>query len=185
MKKSYLKLLFLCTFALTISNTAIAQEFKDLDKSPHDIVYFRANKISPPLVKVLYGRPQKNNREIFGGLIPYGQVWRVGANEATEVKFYQDVVFGNQKVKAGAYVLYAIPNDKEWTLILSSNVDVWGTNDYQEKYDVARAQAQVSRAEPIEALSIGFKDKTKYVNMVLGWDSTRVTVPITIENSTL
>ena len=163
-----------------IGSTAVGQDFKDLDTSPHDIVYFRTNKISPPSIKVLYGRPQKNGREVFGNVIPYGKIWRVGANEATEVVFYKDVLFGDEKVKAGTYVLYAIPNEKEWTLILSSNTDVWGTHEYEQKYDVARTRAKVSRAEYLEAFSIGFKDKGKYVNMVLGWDTMRITTPIII-----
>jgi len=143
-------------------------------------VYFRVNKISPPTIKVLYGRPQKKGREIFGSLIPYDKIWRVGADEATEIQFYKDVFFGIKKVKAGTYVLYAIPGKKEWTLILSSNLDVWGAYEYKEKYDVAKVKAKVSRAESIEAFSIGFKEKSKHINLILGWDTTRVTLPITI-----
>ena len=178
MKKT---LLFSCLFMLvtlfSVESTA-AQDFKGLDESPHDIVYFRANKISPPSIKVLYGRPMKKGRDLFDEVIPYGQIWRVGANEATEVVFYKDVIFGGSEVKAGTYVLYAIPNEKEWTLILSSKTDVWGTYEYDEKYDVARVQAKVSRAEPVEAFSIAFKEKGKQVNMVLGWDTARITTPI-------
>lgn len=158
--------------------SANAQDFKGLDDSPHDIVYFRTNKIAPPSIKVLYGRPLKKGRDLFEEVIPYGQIWRVGANEATEVVFYKDVVFGDTEVNAGTYVLYAIPNEKEWTLILSSKTDVWGTYEYDQKYDVARVQAKVSRAEFIEAFSIAFKEKGKQVNMILGWDTARVTAPI-------
>jgi len=139
------------------------------------------NKITPPIIKVLYGRPRKNGREVFGSLVPYGKVWRVGANEATEIRFYQDVTFGEEKVNAGTYVLYAIPGETEWTLILNSNIDTWGTKGYEEKHDVARAKAKVSKAEFLEAFSIGFKDKGKHVNMVLAWDTTRISVPIKIE----
>jgi hypothetical protein len=178
MKKT---LLFSClfTFVTLLSiGSAQAQDFKDLDESPHDIVYFRTNKIAPPSIKVLYGRPMKKGRDLFEEVIPYGQIWRVGANEATEVVFYKDVLFGGTEVKAGTYVLYAIPNEKEWTLILSSKTDVWGTYEYDEKYDVARVQAKVSRAEFIEAFSIAFKEKGKHINMILGWDTARVTAPI-------
>jgi hypothetical protein len=158
-----------------------AQDFRSLDESPHDIVYFRTNKISPPAIKVLYGRPQKKGRELFGEAIPFGQIWRVGANEATEVVFYKDVMFGTSEVKAGTYVLYAIPQEKEWTLILSSRTDVWGTYEYDEKYDVARVQAKVSEAEFVEAFSIAFKEKGNHVNMILGWDTARITAPIRID----
>ncbi len=178
MKKTLLfSCLFMLVTLLSVESTS-AQDFKGLDESPHDIVYFRANKISPPSIKVLYGRPMKKGRDLFDEVIPYGQIWRVGANEATEVVFYKDVIFGGSEVKAGTYVLYAIPNEKEWTLILSSKTDVWGTYEYDEKYDVARVQAKVSRAEPVEAFSIAFKEKGKQVNMVLGWDTARITTPI-------
>lgn len=180
MKKIYINLAIACIFTYLLNADMNAQDFRELDTSPHDIVYFRTNKISPPKIKVLYGRPKKSGREIFGNVIPYGKIWRVGANEATEVIFYNDVVFGDQEVKAGTYVLYAIPDLNEWTLILSSNTDVWGTYEYEEKYDVARATAKVSKAEFLEAFSIGFKDKGKHVNMVLAWDTTRITAPIKI-----
>ena len=181
MKRTYFNIALIFTLTLILGvEVAGAQDFKDLDTSPHDIVYFRANKISPPNIKVLYGRPKKNGREIFGEVVPYGKIWRVGANEATEVVFYQDVVFGEKEVKAGTYVLYAIPDQKEWTLILSSNTDVWGTQEYEKKYDVARATAKVSKAEFLEAFSIGFKEKGNHVNMVLAWDTARITTPIKI-----
>ena len=180
MKRIYNKLFMFGLMTLFFGSISQAQEFKDLDSSPHDIVYFRANKISSPTIKVLYGRPKKDGREIFGNVIPYGKIWRVGANEATEVVFYHDVVFGDQEVKAGTYVLYAIPDKNEWTLILSSNTDVWGTYEYETKYDVARTKAKVSKAEFLEAFSIGFKDKGKHINMVLAWDTTRITAPIKI-----
>lgn len=180
MKNNFLKFGLGIVFICCLQTKMFAQEFSDLDSSPHDIVYFRTNKISAPKIKVLYGRPKKNGREIFGNVIPYGKIWRVGANEATEVVFYNDVIFGDAEVKAGTYVLYAIPNKKEWILILSSNTDVWGTYGYEEKYDVARTTAKVSKAEFLEAFSIGFKDKGKHVNMVLAWDTTRITAPIKI-----
>lgn len=180
MKRIKFTLVIACMCAFLWQIDTAAQEFKDLDASPHDIVYFRTNKISPPKIKVLYGRPKKNGREIFGSVIPFGKIWRVGANEATEVVFYNDVVFGQAEVKAGTYVLYAIPDKNEWTLILSSNTDVWGTYEYEEKYDVARLTAKVTKAEFLEAFSIGFKDKGKHVNMILAWDTTRITAPIKI-----
>ena len=181
MKKFDLKIILLFTVILFMRYAGIAQDFGSLDNSPHDIAYYRVNEITPPVIKVLYGRPQKNDRELFGSLVPYGKIWRVGANEATEIRFYQDVLFGDIDVKAGAYVLYAIPDLEKWTLILNSNLDVWGIKDYDKDQDVARVEAKVSKAEFLEAFSIGFKEKGKRVNMVLGWDTTRVTVPIKIK----
>ena len=181
MKKNYLQMVTFVAISLFINQSIAAQEFNNLDKSPHDIAYYRANKITAPIIKVLYGRPQKKGREIFGSLVPYGEIWRVGANEATEIRFYQDVTFGKIKVNAGTYAFYAIPGETEWTLILNSDIDTWGVKDYKENLDVARARVKVSRAEFVETFSIGFKDKGKHVNMVLAWDTTRITVPIKIE----
>lgn len=181
MKNNYFQIVTFLAISLFFNLSVKGQEFNNLDNSPHDIAYYRVNKITPPIIKVLYGRPQKNEREIFGALVPYGKLWRVGANEVTEVRFYQDVTFGEDKVKAGTYALYAIPGETEWTLILNSNIDTWGSKDYEENLDVARAKAKVAKAEFLEAFSIGFKNKGKYVNMVLAWDTTRITVPIKIE----
>ncbi len=170
----FLGLCFTSFFSLELS----AQDFNELDKSPHDIVYYRVNKISPPKIKVLYGRPQKNGRKIFGDLIPYNKVWRVGANESTEISFYQDVIFGDQPIKKGTYTLYAIPQEKEWIIILNSQLDGWGAYDYNEKFDVARVRAKVKHAEVLEAFSIAFKKKSEHVDFILGWDRTRVKLPI-------
>jgi len=181
MKNIYIQILVFLTLSVVISQSVKAQEFSNLDKSPHDIAYYRVNKITPPTIKVLYGRPQKDGREIFGSLIPFGEVWRVGANESTEIRFYQDIIFGGERVNAGTYALYAIPGETEWTVILSSNIDMWGSKGYKDNMDVARAKAKVSKAEFVEAFSIGFKDKGRHVNMILAWDTTRITVPIKFE----
>lgn len=178
MKNSYLQIVAVLMLSLFVGMSVKAQEFSNLDKSPHDIAYYRVNKITPPIIKVLYGRPQKDGRAIFGSLIPYGEVWRVGANEATEIRFYQDITFGGEEVKAGTYALYAIPGETEWTVILNSNIDGWGAKGYEKSQDIARAKAKVSEAEFVEAFSIGFKSKGRHVNMVMAWDTTRITVPI-------
>ena len=176
MIKNYTKYLYLL-FAF-FAWQGQAQMFDSLDSIPQDIVYFRANKITPPSIKVIYGRPQKKNRELFGTLIPYNKVWKVGASGAAEIKFYNDVVFGGKKVKAGTYVLYAIPGEKEWTIILNSNIDKLATAAYDKKKDVVRVKAKVRRAEFVEAFSIAFKEKEKYTDMVFAWDVTRVAVSI-------
>src|SRR5438105_3715213 len=98
-----------------------------LDKSPMDMSYYPADypvlKISDkvadtPVARVIYGRPQKSGRPIFGNLVEYGQVWRLGANEATEIEFYRDVMISNKKIKKGRYTLYAIPETNAWTVII-------------------------------------------------------------------
>lgn len=174
--------------------TAIAQKFPELDKSPMDMAYYPDNyahdrKFAPAkigndkaMVRVTYTRPAKNNREVFGKLVPYGKVWRVGANEAPELKFYQDVMIGNKKIPAGNYALLAIPNEKEWTIILSSDLDQWGAYSYNEALDVARVNVPVQKADNvIENFSIQFAKKdAKNAVMYMGWDTTVVAVPISL-----
>ncbi len=173
MKKSTLLTTLAFAFVMLFSVNSQAQKFAKLDKSPLDIAYFRTNRNAAPIAKVIYSRPQLNGRAL-ATLAPNGKVWRTGANEASEIKFYKDSKFGGKDVKAGTYALYTIPGEKEWTIILSSDTDVWGAYNYKESNDVLRVKAPVTQGESIEAFSIAF-DNT---NMFLAWGTTRVAVPI-------
>lgn len=181
MRKSYYSSIIVVLFTFLYFTESGAQNFKEIDKAPHDISYFRVNRVTPPLVKVLYGRPQKNGKKIFGNVVPYGKIWRTGANEATEVKFYKDVKFGDISVKAGTYVLVTIPGENEWEIILNSKLDVLGAYQYNPIYDIARIKIPVHTAETLEAFSIAFKNTDDLVQMVLGWDDTRVKIPLHFE----
>jgi hypothetical protein len=163
--------------------TSNAQKFEGLDEAPHDIAYYRESRATAPKIKVVYGRPQKKGEQVFGNKVAYGKVWRTGANEATEVKFYQDIIFGGRQIPAGTYVLYTIPGEKEWEVILNTNVDVLGSFQYDPIFDVARVTVPSKKAEELEAFSIAFKEKGESVQMVLGWDTTRVMIPIAFRNS--
>ena len=177
MKKTYITTVVVLLFAILSTETQ-AQGSTAKDEIPHDISYYRETRATPPLVKVLYGRPSKNDQEIFGNLVPYDKVWRTGHNEATEIKFYKDVKFGNTKVPAGTYVLLSIPGETEWELILSSNLDVWGAFQYDPTFDVAHITVPVSKAETLETFSISFKKKSNNIEMLLGWDATRIKIPL-------
>ena len=118
-----------------------------LDKSPMDMCYYPVdypvlkiqNKVDAPLIaRVIYGRPQKNNRSIFGDLVPYDMIWRVGANEATEIEFFRDTKIDGKKLPKGRYTLYAIPSTDKWTLVLNKETDTWGAFGYDAKKDVMR-----------------------------------------------
>ncbi|GAA4449919.1 hypothetical protein GCM10023189_09740 [Nibrella saemangeumensis] len=163
-----------------------AQDFRGTDKSPMDMAYYPDNFAhdrkgnDKALVRVIYSRPAKNNREVFGKLIPYGKVWRTGANEATEIKFYQDATIGGKKVKAGTYSLFTIPGENEWTIILNSDLDYWGAYSYKQENDVLRVTAPVKKSgTPLENLSIQFaKANGNDTVMRLGWDTTVVEIPV-------
>ncbi|WP_435356832.1 DUF2911 domain-containing protein [Emticicia sp. SJ17W-69] len=190
MKKSFL---LLCLFGLIVMN-AQAQKLRGTDKSPMDMAYYPDNfahdrKFAPQLignmpaiVRVTYSRPAKKEREIFGTkIVPYGEVWRVGANESTEIKFYQDVTIQGKTVKAGTYSLFAIPTATEWTLILNKDLDFWGAYSYNKDNDVLRVSVPTKKTEEvIENFSIqcvkGSNDKE--TTMKMAWDTTLVEVPI-------
>jgi len=179
----YTKIVTLVLIASFFSPSGNAQASKGADEIPHDISYYRTSMVSKPLVKVIYGRPSKNGEAVFGNKVAYGEIWRTGANEATEVKFYEDITLGGQKIAAGTYVLYTIPGEKEWEIILSSNLDVLGAFQYDPIFDVARVTVKANSAEELEAFSIFFREKQDSIQMVLGWDTTRVNIPITLPAS--
>jgi hypothetical protein len=180
------KLLFATLCIISFSLVSQAQSFTGLDKSPMDIAYFPDNFAhdrkagQKAVVRVTYSRPAMNSREVFGKLIPYGKVWRTGANEATEIKFYQDVELGGKKVKAGTYSLFTIPGEKEWTIILNNDLDYWGAYSYKEAQDVLRVTALAAQiGTAVENFTIQFENKgEKQGAMKLAWDKTVVEVPL-------
>ena len=182
------KLVFISLFAfLAIGTSAQDVKFPGLDTSPADIVYYplnvaKAKDNSTPLIKVLYSRPSKKGREIFGVLEQFGKVWRVGANESTEIRFYKAATIGSKKIKAGTYSLFAIPNKDKWTVIINKQVDKWGAFTYDQTKDVVRTDVDVKSLEkPLEVLSITFTTQANGANLVIGWDHSTVELPITIK----
>lgn len=165
-------------------SAAVAQNFTGTDKSPMDAAYYPDNFAhdrkagEKAIIKVVYSRPYKNDRDIFGKLIPYGKVWRTGANEATEIKFYRDIELGGKKVPAGTYTLFTIPGEKEWTIILNSDLDYWGAYSYNDKNDVVRITAPATELEnSVENFTIQFDNKDGGGVMQLAWDKTLVEIP--------
>ena len=176
-------ILAIAIFAITLisSTEVLAQKFSKLDKSPLDAASYPSSyKISDKVVKVVYGRPQLKGRDLEK-LAPANKVWRTGANEAAEITFYKDVVFGGKEVKAGAYSLFTIPNEKEWTVILNSARNVWGSYYYEQDKDVVRVSGKVSTSETnIEAFSMLFDDD---MTLKMGWANTVISVSIIAENT--
>ncbi len=176
-KRTFLPTLFFAFLMLLSFNTS-AQDFPDLDKSPMDAATFPGNyKISDKLIKVIYSRPQLNGRTL-SKLAPNDEVWRTGANEATAITLYQPMTFGTTKVKAGTYTLFTIPGEKEWTVILSSDLNVWGAYSYDKANDVARITVPVQKTKKtLEAFSIVFEESKTGATMYLGWADVMIAVP--------
>lgn len=184
---------FVLTFALLLGLclSASAQEFPQLDKSPLDVAYFpnrvafrnfaktEAEKNAEPIARVIYSRPQKNGRKVFGELIKFGSIWRLGANEATEVEFFEDVTIGNQRVKAGRYTMYATVNKDQWNVVFSTDLDLWGAYAYKEANNVASISVPTQKTDTVvEAFSILFKEVDGGAHLMMAWDDTMVEVPI-------
>ena len=151
--------------------------FSKMDVSPMDVALFR-NQEDEAVARVLYSRPQRRDREVFGKLVPYGEVWRTGANEATELTLYQDMMVGNETIKAGTYTLYTIPQENEWTVILNKSTNVWGAYDYHVEQDLARIKVPVRKTQnSIEALSMVFEPTEEGAKLLIGWDDRYIEVP--------
>jgi len=146
-------------------------------------VFAQGQQLSPKAVakgdniEVDYGQPSKRNRVIFGDLVPYNEVWRTGANEATEIKFKKNMNFGGQPVKAGTYTLFSIPTEKEWTIILNSQLGQWGAFDYEKNKSKNVLQIKV----PVRHLNNVQEQLTYTVNkdaLLIEWDQTGVSIPV-------
>jgi len=168
-----------CAFLILLTINVNAQNFKGLDKSPMDAASFPSDyKVSDKLIKIVYSRPQLNGRAL-SELAPNGKVWRTGANEAAELTLYSDMKLVDTSIKAGTYTFYVIPGDQEWTVIISKDLNVWGSYFYNEANDVARSTVPVSSGDSLEAFSIAFEEAEGGVHMHLGWGTTRIAVPFT------
>lgn len=164
-----------------------ASKLPALDKSPMDMCYYPANypllkiqdKVTEPLaIRVVYSRPQLNGRKVFGELQEYGQVWRLGANEATEIEFFKDVKINNKKIKKGRYTLDCIPFADKWTIIINRETDTWGSFKYDSSKDVVRMDVPVTKTESTEALTIIFEKTAIGANMLMYWDDVKAALPI-------
>ncbi len=143
--------------------------------SPEAVAQIDQNGLA---VKVDYCQPAKKGREIFGGLVPYGQVWRTGANEATIIEVKQDVTVAGQPLKAGKYTLWTIPSQQGWIAIINRETGQWGTS-YDQSKDVFRAPIVSRPHNPMaEKFTINFTPIENGADMVLAWDETEAIVPI-------
>ncbi len=163
----------------------------EADKSPLDVSYFpvnypiekvQTNKKEAPVARVIYSRPKKEGRPIFGNLVEYGKLWRLGANEATEVEFFKPVVLGGKKLAKGRYTMYAVVNEKSWTVIFNKETDIWGSFKYSPSKDALRVEAAVEKTEDsIDLLSLYFEKTTKGAALSIQWEQTKVSVPFTYQ----
>lgn len=190
-----MKKLFYLFAALIITSPVFSQtsitKLPTIDKSPMDMAYYPINypvlkiqdKATEPLIaRVIYSRPQKNNRTVFGELVEYNKVWRMGANEATEIEFYRDVKIGGKKILKGKYTLYAVVTPTEWTMILNKETDTWGAFKYDQKKDVVRLPVPIQQTtEAADAFTVFFEKNTNGINLNIAWDTVLASLPIMLK----
>lgn len=134
-------------------------------------------------IEIVYSRPGVKNREIFGGLVPYGKVWRTGANKASKLVFSTPVKLNGNEVAAGTYALMTIPGEKEWTIIINKAPEQWGSYQYDEKQDLLRFKVlPLSLSRPVETFTIEFSDiKDDSAELDLSWEKTQVPIKVTVD----
>ncbi|HNA18394.1 MAG: hypothetical protein BWZ05_00334 [Bacteroidetes bacterium ADurb.BinA245] len=158
-----------------------------MDISPMDMSYFPVNymktkmaslTMDPPLARVIYSRPHLQGRHIFHEVLKYGQPWRLGANEATELQLFSDATIQGKKVKAGRYILYCIPQENEWTLVLNGYIDSWGLKQEPSK-DIARFTIPITKTNTsLEYFTMVFLGKDKQAELLMAWDNVEAKLPI-------
>jgi len=134
-------------------------------------------------IEISYARPGVKGRKIFGGLVPYGQIWRTGADTATKVSFSTPVKLGGAAIPAGTYELFTIPGEREWTVIIHQHKGQWGTYAYDQKNDVARVTvAPLTLPSAVETLAIGLADlRDTSATLYIAWEKTRVPVKLEVD----
>jgi hypothetical protein len=166
--------------ALTTSLCAQTSELKFPAPSPACTLKQRVGLTD---IEIVYSRPGVKGREIFGSLVPYGEVWRTGANASTKVTFSTAVKLNGAEVPAGTYALYTIPGAEEWTVILHKNLKLNGAFGYDAKDDLVRVKAEPRKiAEKIEAFTIEFTSiRDESATLLLMWEQTIVPLRIDVD----
>ena len=168
------------TLSLTLALLAAgAQAQQDKSKRPSPPAQAPFDLGGGKSITVDYSSPRAKGRKIYGELVPFGKVWRAGANEATTFVVTADIVVGGTQVPAGSYTLFTIPDKDKWTLVISKATGEWGTDYPGPEKDLARIPMKVSSlSAPVENFTISFDKAGIGATMNMDWDTTRASVGI-------
>ncbi|HOX83714.1 MAG TPA: DUF2911 domain-containing protein [Chryseolinea sp.] len=164
-----------------LSFSSFAQEAVKPRPSPLAIISI---KYKDAYVKITYSQPRKNGRAIFGELVPYNQVWRTGANEATEITLTKDITINGTLLKAGTYSIFTIPEKDHWTIIINAELGLWGSYNYNRQADVMRFEVPSQAVSEFiyEDFTMSFEQKNEMANLLIMWDNIKVTIPVKFIN---
>lgn len=166
-------------FCLT-TTVAYGQDAMKSRPSPLAIVAIR---YKDSYIKITYSQPQKRGREIFGKLVPFDQVWRTGANEATEITTTKNIQINGALLKAGTYSIFTIPKKDAWTVIINSEVGLWGAYNYNSKLDVLKFDVPSTATDTIyESFTMQFDHRNEVADLLLYWDKTKISIPVKFIN---
>lgn len=167
----------------TIINGEMANPYVPVDVSPMDMAWLPvdypklSSRKSLPVARVIYSRPHKQGRKIFGNLVKYGERWRLGANEATEIELFMPVTIQGKTVPKGRYVLYCIPEPDKWTIVFNSNLYSWGlTQDPSKDLYHFTIPAQ-TKEQSVEYFSMMFQPTPTGADLVMAWDNVEARLP--------
>ncbi len=192
--RQILTIALIATLTLSLNVTGQAQsgmEMPKLDASPMDMAYFpqrytfrsfgktEEERNIEPVMRVIYSRPQKKDRDVFKDVVKMDEIWRVGANEATELMLYKGVKFAGKKLKPGRYTVYAVVKANEWEIHISDDLDRWGHYAFKpEESTVAKMSVPVEKTpDTVEAFTIMFDEVEDGAHMIMAWDEAMVRVP--------
>lgn len=170
-------------------NNSISDNAKSmLDKSPMDMIYLPVNypvlKMSGklkelPIARVIYSRPIKEGRSIFGNIVKYGSYWRLGANESTEIEFFREVTITGQKVKKGRYIIYCIPSEDSWTIKLNSDLYTWGLKVHELGDIYSFNIPVVVMPREYDVFTMQFAEiNNNTAELLMAWDNRKASIPI-------
>jgi len=165
--------------------------YSDIDQSPMDMAYYPQNypqakmngaDSSQLIARIIYSRPHRKNREIFGNsassLCRYGQPWRLGANEATELELFSNITINGKNIPRATYILYCIPQEDKWTIVFNSNLHSWGLHMDPAK-DVLRVDIPTMTQSPaLEDFTMSFVDAAYGADLLMAWDNVKVQLPM-------
>lgn len=173
-------LLLVAVLTTLLTLPALAQRGSDKPRvSPNASV---SQTIGVTEVTISYGRPGVKGRTVWGELVPYGKVWRTGANEATTISFSKDVIIEGELLPAGTYGLFTVPKDGEWIIVFNKNAQQWGAFDYEASQDALRVKVKPQAADKQEWMSFSFEDLSPNgATVVLRWD--KLAVPFKIQTA--
>ena len=164
-----------------------ANPYAIIDISPMDMSYFPVDFpkrkmthdiTTPPIMRVIYSRPHKQGRIIFGNLQKYGEPWRLGANEATEIEFFQNVSIQRKKINPGRYIIYCLPYENKWTIVLNNDIYTWGLK-IDSSRDLMKFDIPIKKTPVVfEYFTMVFQPINNGAELVMAWDDTEARLPI-------